>query len=74
MLPTLNCVRAFCNANWEEGGGGGRGGGEGFSLDAFMWVFFSHSFPHKILHNPNESHMLATIHRSNDLCKVKASP
>jgi hypothetical protein len=73
MLPSLNCVRAFCNANWEEGGGRGWGG-RGFSLNAFMWVFFSHSFPHKIFRDPRESQGLATIHKSNDLCRVKASP
>jgi hypothetical protein len=31
----------------EEGGGGCRA--RGFSLDALMWVFFSHNFPHNIL-------------------------
>jgi hypothetical protein len=54
----------------EERGGGGA---KGFSSNALMWVFFSRNFPHKILHDPSESHGLATIHRSNDLCRVKTS-
>jgi len=48
--------------------------GRGFSSNAFLWVFFSHSFPHKISCGPDDSNELATVHSSNDLCRVKTSP
>lgn len=52
----------------------GEGQGQGLLIRCTYVGFFFHSFPLKILCILNQSHKLATIHMSSNLCMVKKFP